>query len=130
MLLAVLSLAICSFSFGQDLKSMAKSTSASKLLNNDYLDKLASDQVKKLTKKLNLSEGQQTQATDLVMKQLRSDKFQSMLAKYTPEQLMSSTGSSEISKALMSDPNFVQGVGDMLTDEQKKTMKAAQMAKQ
>ncbi len=120
---------VVAMSYGQDLKSMATSTATSKVLNNDYIDKLASDQVKKLTKKFNLSESQQTQATDLVMKQLRSDKFQSMLSKYTPEQLMSTEGSDNITKALMGSDSFKKGMGGMLNEDQKKAMKKADLPK-
>ncbi|WP_115462205.1 hypothetical protein [Winogradskyella aurantiaca] len=127
--LVIMCLLVVAMSYGQDLKSMATSTATSKVLNNDYIDKLASDQVKKLTKKFNLSESQQTQATDLVMKQLRSDKFQSMLSKYTPEQLMSSEGSDNITKALMGSDSFKKDMGGMLDDEQKKAMKKANLPK-
>ena len=108
--------AVC---FGQDLKSMAKSSASSaKLMNNDFLDKLASDQVTKLTKKLNLSESQQSQANKLVMNQLRSDKFQKMLSKYTPEQLMSSKGSNDISSAMLNDKEFNSKLDGILDENQ------------
>jgi hypothetical protein len=91
---------------------------SSKLLNNDFIDKLASDQVGKMTKKLNLSENQQTQANKLVMDQLRSEKFQKMLSKYTPDQLMSSKGSSELTSALLKDDGFSSQLSGILDKKQ------------
>ncbi|MEM1002046.1 MAG: hypothetical protein AAGH46_05310 [Bacteroidota bacterium] len=120
---------VCAVSFGQDLKSMTKSTTASKVLNNDMIDKLASDQVGKITKKFGLSDKQQTQANDLVMKQLRSDKFQKMLYKYTPDQLMGAKGSEQVSQALMSDPKFTEELSGMLDESQKATLKKSMSSK-
>ena len=118
-ILVMLALLVSAITFGQDLKSITNSgVSSTKLLNNDYIDKIASDQVGKLTKKLNLSEGQQKQTTDLIMQQLRSDKFQKMLSKYTPDQLMSSEGSNTITKAIMSDKNFNTELSGILDEDQ------------
>ena len=118
-ILVMLALLVSAVTLGQDLKSMTKSSvSSSKLLDNDYIDKIASDQVGKLTKKLNLSEGQQQQTTELIMQQLRSDKFQKMLSKYTPDQLMSSEGSDTITKAIMSEQNFNTDLSGILDEDQ------------
>ena len=118
-ILLIAVLLVSAVTFGQDLKSMTQSNvSSSKLLNNDYIDKIASDQVTKLTKKLNLSEGQQKQASDLVMKQLRSEKFQEMLSKYTPDQLMSTKGSDTITQAMLGDKNFSSGLSGILDEDQ------------
>ena len=108
------------YAYGQDLNSMVKSNSAtSKLLNNEYIDKIASDQVKKLTKQLNLSESQQKQTSTLVMNQLRSEKFQKILSKYTPEQLMGSDASENISKVLINDESFSKDMSGLLNSDQK-----------
>ena len=118
-ILVMLALLVSAVTLGQDLKSMTKSSvSSSKLLDNDYIDKIASDQVGKLTKKLNLSEGQQRQTNELIMQQLRSDKFQKMLSKYTPDQLMSSEGSDTITKAIMSEQNFNTDLSGILDEDQ------------
>ncbi len=97
---------------------MKSSNASSKLLNNDFLDKMATDQLKKLTKKLNLSEDQQKQASSLVMNQLRSEKFQKVLSKYTPDQLMSPDVSDNISKILLNDESFGKELNGLLNKEQ------------
>jgi hypothetical protein len=112
-------LLVTAYTYGQDVKSMMKSSNASsKLLNNDFLDKMATDQLKKLTKKLNLSEDQQKQASSLVMNQLRSEKFQKVLSKYTPDQLMSPDVSDNISKILLNDESFGKELNGLLNKEQ------------
>jgi len=124
--LVILSLFLISaVSYGQTLNSLTKSAKASsaKVLNNDYLDKIASDQVNKLTKKLSLSESQQAKANKMVMGQLRSPKFQEMLSKFTPDQLMSSDASSKISEAMLKDPKFTEQLGGFLNKDQQETLK-------
>jgi hypothetical protein len=116
---------ISAASLGQTLNSLTKSAkaSSSKVLNNDYIDKIASDQVSKLTKKLSLSESQQTKANEMVMGQLRSPKFQDMLSKFTPEQLLSADASEKIGQAMLKDPKFTEQLGSVLNKEQQETLK-------
>ena len=90
---------------------------------SSFIDKFAGDQVKKLTKKLNLSEKQQTQASDLVVSQLKSDKFQKLIGSFSPEQLLSGGAKKDVSKALGNDKDFQSGMNDILTDDQKVKMK-------
>ena len=108
-------------SYGQELKSLSNSANAAtKMMDQSSMfDKLAGDQVKKLTKKLNLSEAQQKQVSDLVVQQLKSEKFQKLLSKYTPEQLMSSAAGDKLASSLMADDSFKKELGGVLTDDQK-----------
>ena len=77
--LIILFVILAAFSVeAQSLKTLTDKveTTAAPLDQSSFIDKLAGDQVKKLTKKLNLSDAQQTQVSDLVVSQLKSDKFQ------------------------------------------------------
>ena len=97
--------------------------------SSSFIDKFAGDQVKKLTKKLNLSEKQQSQVSNLVVSQLKSDKFQKLIGSFSPDQLLSGKANKDVSKSLMKDENFQSGMGDILTDDQKKKMQAGNMMK-
>jgi len=97
--------------------------------SSSFIDKFAGDQVKKLTKKLNLSEKQQSLISNLVVSQLKSDKFQKLINRFSPEQLLSGKANEDLSKSLMTDENFKSGMGDILNDDQKKKMKAGEMMK-
>lgn len=115
----------------QSMKSLTdkveKTASASD--SSSFIDKFAGDQVKKLTKKLNLSEKQQSLISNLVVSQLKSDKFQKLINRFSPEQLLSGKANKDLSKSLMTDENFKSGMGDILNDDQKKKMKAGEMMK-
>ena len=106
----------------QDLKSLSKSAEGITTTtdNNSFIDKFAGDQVKKLTKKLNLSEKQQSQVSDLVVSQLKSEKVQKLISSYAPNQLMGSAAQDKISKTVMGNSAFQNGMDKILTDEQKK----------
>jgi hypothetical protein len=90
---------------------------------SSFLDKFAGDQVKKLTKKFNLSEKQQSQASELVVSQLKSDKFKKLIGSFSPAQLLSGGAKEDVSKALKNDESFKSGMSDILTDEQKSKAK-------
>ena len=109
----------------QSLKTLTDKveTTAAPVDQSSFIDKLAGDQVKKLTKKLNLSDAQQTQVSDLVISQLKSDKFQKMIGSFSPEQLLSGVASKDVSKALTNDAVFKSGMSDILTDDQKGKVK-------
>ena len=108
----------------QDLKSMA-SDSLSRDKTSSLIDKFASDQVKSLAKKLNLSSSQQEQVTSLVTNTLKSDKFKSMLGDLDPSALLgSSKKKEEVQKALMDDEGFNKGMDKILDDDQKKKLKS------
>jgi hypothetical protein len=94
---------------------------------SSFIDKFAGDQVKKLAKKLNLSESQQTQVSSLVVSQLKSEKFQKLIGSFSPEQLLSGGAKKEVSKALTNDSDFKSGMDDILTDEQKKKVSSSKM---
>lgn len=104
----------------QDLKSLSSSAKSS--VTSSLIDGLAGNQVKKFAKKLNLNESQQEQVSSLVVNQLKSEKFQKMLGSFgttnisevTPEQKQ------EVTKALLSDPEFKGGMSKILDDGQKK----------
>ncbi|MEM6515622.1 MAG: hypothetical protein AAF688_05520 [Bacteroidota bacterium] len=105
----------------QSLKSMTDQVS-DKVESADqgsFIDKFSGDQVRKWTKKLNLSESQQSQITSLVVSQLKSDKFQKIISGFTPDKLLSGAANKEVSKALNNDKEFKASMNEVLTDEQK-----------
>ena len=110
---------------GQNLKSLSKSALSS---SSSMIEGLAADQVKSLTKKLNLSESQQKQASDLVVSQLKSEKFQKLIGGIGGSALTGSSeegkSTDEIQSALMNDKDFQDGMGKILDEEQMKKMKA------
>ncbi len=109
---------------GQDLKAMAGSAMGGD--TSSIIDSFAADQVKSLTKKLNLSDAQQEQVSGLVVSTLKSDKFKSMLGDLDPSSLLgSSDKKKEVQNALMQDSDFKEGMNEILTDDQKKKMGAA-----
>lgn len=111
----------------QDLTSLKDSAMSS---GNSMIENLAADQVKSLTKTLNLSESQQEQVSGLVVSQLRSEKFQKMLGSVSPNSLMGSKDKSDktekIQNALMEDQEFQKGLSSVLDEEQKEMLKASQ----
>ena len=124
--LIILFVTLAAFSVeAQSLKTMTDKVekTAAPADQSSFIDKLAGDQVKKLTKKLNLSETQQTQVSELVVTQLKSDKFQKMIGSFSPEQLLSGGANKDVSKALASDANFKSGMSDILTEDQKNQVK-------
>ncbi|PQB05268.1 hypothetical protein [Aureitalea marina] len=101
-----------------------KATAASSVDTSSMVNQLAADQVKVLGKKLNLSEAQSKQVSDLVVQQLNSPKMQDMLAKYGPEKLMGSGGTSAVTGLLMKNGGFTNGMVDILDEDQMGTMKS------
>ncbi len=103
----------------QDMKSLGSSVSNE---SSSMIDQVAGDQVKKLTKKLNLSESQQNMVSDLVVSQLKSPKFQKLIGDSASKLLGS--GSSDdldnISRALLDEPEFQNDMKKVLNDDQKK----------
>ena len=108
---------------GQDLKSLSKSAMSS---GTSMIEGLAVDQIKSLTKKLNLNESQQKQASDLVVSQLKSEKFQKLIGGIGGNALTSSgkedSSTDKIQSALMNDKDFQNGMGEILDEEQMKKM--------
>jgi len=106
----------------QDLKSLSKSVDevAETAEKTSLIEKLAGDQVQKLTKKLNLSEKQQAQVSDLVVSQLKTQKFQKLINSFSPSQLMGGKAQSKIAESLMGSKSFTSGLDDVLTKDQKK----------
>ena len=104
----------------QNLNSLSSAASSE---SSSMIDKLASDQVKKLTKKLNLNESQQKMASDLVVSQLKSPKFQKLIFD-SAGKLLGSSGSSDqlddISRALLDEPKFQDDMKKVLDEDQKK----------
>jgi hypothetical protein len=126
----IILLSLAAFSAeAQSLKTLTdKAEETTKSVDqSSFVDKFAGDQVKKLTKKLNLSEKQQSQASDLVVSQLKSDKFKKLIGSFSPEKLLSGGANKEVSKALANDADFKSGMDEILTDEQKKKMGTSEM---
>ncbi|EGV44703.1 hypothetical protein BZARG_1595 [Bizionia argentinensis JUB59] len=81
--------------------------------SNSIIDKLAADQVVMLSKKLNLTKPQQKLTTDLIIKQLKSDKFQKIMAtKHDDNQ------SEVINRTLLEVPEFILQLTELLSEEQ------------
>jgi hypothetical protein len=120
--LIILFVVLASFSIeAQSLKTMTDKVEKEvpSVDQSSFLDKFAGDQVKKYTKKLNLSEKQQSQVSDLVVSQLKSPKFQKLMGSFSPEQLLAGGANKDISQALSTDTDFKRGMDNILTDEQK-----------
>ena len=120
--LIILLLTLAAFSVeAQSLKTLTDKaeTATESVDQSSFIDKLAGDQVKKLTKKLNLSDKQQTQVSDLVVTQLKSDKFQKLIGSFSPEQLLSGGSNNTVSKALANDAGFKSDMDKILNEDQK-----------
>ena len=106
----------------QNLESLSsKATEATS--SSSLIDKLAGDQVKKLTKKLNLSESQQEQVSGLVVSQLKSEKFSKLISDFSTDKLLGSNSSKEeksdkLTEALANDPEFKSKLIPILDEEQ------------
>ena len=112
----------------QDLNSMSKQASdATAVSSNSLIDGFASDQVKSLTKKLNLNESQQSQVSNLVVSQLKSDKFTKLIGGSSESDMGSSVEGqkSKIQDALYKDPAFKNGMNSILDVKQKKILNSA-----
>lgn len=114
----------------QNLGSLTKKATeatTSSSLSSSLIDGFAADQVKNLTKKLNLSETQQEQVSGLVVSQLKSDKFQKLLGSFGTNSLTGATDEQKdkVTEALYSDPDFKEGLNDILDDDQKKTLSSS-----
>ncbi|MCX7546847.1 hypothetical protein OS188_02650 [Xanthomarina sp. F1114] len=116
------------FAFGmmqvsaQDLNSLSKSGASS----TSMIESLASDQVKSLTKKLNLNEKQQEQVSGLVVSQLRSDKFQKLIGSFGADKLMSSNSdqTENLQAALLGEESFQKDMSSVLDKKQMEKMKS------
>ena len=121
----------CTMQFSaQNLGSLTKTATeatSSSSLSSSLIDGLAADQVKKLTKKLNLNESQQEQVSGLVVSQLKSEKFQKLLGSFGASSLTGATDEQKdkVTEALYSDPDFKEGLNDILDDNQKKTLSSS-----
>jgi len=109
----------------QDLKSLSsKATSSSSLIEG-----LAADQVKKLTKSLNLNDSQQSQVSDLVVSQLKSDKMSKLIGGFSTDKLLGSNSnednSAKVTEALNSDPEFQKELRSILDEDQKQKFDAS-----
>jgi len=108
----------------QNLESLSsKATEATSSSSSSLIDKLAGDQVKKLTKKLNLSESQQEQVSGLVVSQLKSEKFSKLISDFSTDKLLGSSSSKEeksdkLTEALANDPEFKSKLIPILDEEQ------------
>jgi hypothetical protein len=90
------------------------------------LEGLAADQVKSLTKKLNLSDAQQEQVSGLVVSQLKTEKFQKLIGGLGGNALASAgkedKTTDKIQSALLNDEDFQKGMGSILDEKQMKAM--------
>lgn len=109
---------------GQTLSSASKSATSS---NGTMIESLATDQVKSLTKKLNLDDKQQEQVAGLVVTQLKSEKFQKLLSGLSVDKLsgsgVSEKSQEQVQNALLLDKDFQKSMSSVLDDKQMETMK-------
>ena len=107
--------------YAQDLSSIKNTATTS---SSSMIEKLAADQVKSLTKKLNLSETQQAQVSDLVIGQLKSDKFQKLIGSMGSDKLLSANSSNteKLQNALIADKDFQKDLKSVLDEEQTKKL--------
>jgi hypothetical protein len=105
----------------QDISSLKNSATTS---SSSMIENLAVDQVKSLTKKLNLNETQQAQVSDLVIGQLKSDKFQKLIGSMGTDKLLSSNSSNtdKLQNALIADKDFQKDLKSVLDEEQTKKL--------
>ncbi|PNQ75260.1 hypothetical protein C1T31_03770 [Hanstruepera neustonica] len=91
------------------------------------LEVLADDQVQILTSRLNLNEKQQAQVSALVLKSLKSAKFQKLLGVKGEGSLSNAdsigTQSEKIQNTLLLDKDFQKDMSSVLDDKQMETMK-------
>tara|TARA_R110002012_G_scaffold17930_5_gene66738 strand:+ start:46850 stop:47242 length:393 start_codon:yes stop_codon:yes gene_type:complete len=101
----------------QNLKSLSSAATGE---SSSIIDQLAGDQVKKFTKKLNLNEEQQNMASDLVVSQLKSPKFQKLMGDSAGKLLGSGSSdkSEDITKALLAEPEFQKKMTEVLDEKQ------------
>ncbi|WP_417213275.1 hypothetical protein [Bizionia sp.] len=102
----------------QDLNSLSTTASSE---SSSMIDQIAGDQVRKFAKKLNLNESQQKMASDLVVSQLKSPKFQKLIGDSASKLLGSGSSDNldEISRALLDEPKFQNDMKKVLDDDQK-----------
>ena len=107
----------------QTLSSASKNATTS---NGTMIERLATDQVKSLTKKLDLNKTQQEQVSGLVVNQLKSEQFQKLLSDLSVDKVtgsgVSEKSHEQIQNALLLDKEFVKGMGSILDEDQMKTM--------
>ncbi|MFC5196313.1 MULTISPECIES: hypothetical protein [Bizionia] len=102
----------------QDLNSLSTTASSE---SSSMIDQIAGDQVRKFAKKLNLNESQQKMASDLVVSQLKSPKFQKLIGDSASKLLGSGSSDNldDISRALLDEPKFQNDMKKVLDDDQK-----------
>lgn len=108
---------------GQNLKSLSKSVTSA---GGPMIEGLAADQVKSLTKKLNLNESQQEMVSGLVVSQLKSEKFQKLIGNLGGNSMMNSSDkdatTKKIESALLNDQEFQKGMSSIIDENQMKTL--------
>jgi len=108
---------------GQNLKSLSKSVTSA---GGPMIEGLAADQVKSLTKKLNLNESQQEMVSGLVVSQLKSEKFQKLIGNSGGNSMMNSSDkdatTKKIESALLNDQEFQKGMSSIIDENQMKTL--------
>ena len=108
---------------GQNLKSLSKSVTSA---GGPMIEGLAADQVKSLTKKLNLNESQQEMVSGLVVSQLKSEKFQKLIGNLGGNSMMNSSDkdatTKKIESTLLNDQEFQKGMSSIIDENQMKTL--------
>ncbi len=105
---------------GQEITPLSESDSKTITGN------VAEAQMTLLSERLNLNEAQQGVVVNMVTSQLRSEKFQKLLATIGVEKLMDASKSDEVNEqiqnALLLDASFKKTMGYVLDTNQKQSM--------
>ena len=129
LLLAFVTMQVSSQSLESLSSKASEVTKEAPASSSSFIDKIAGDQVKKFTKKLNLSESQQSQVSDLVVSQLKSEKFSKLISGFSADKLLGSSSkeekSAKLTDALANDPEFKSGMSSILDEEQKAKLLAS-----
>jgi len=108
----------------QNLSSISKSNASS---SGSMIEKLAAEQVKSLTKNLNLNEKQQEQVSGFVVGQLKSEKFQKLIASSGAEELGSEESQAKqadaIQATLLGEESFQKEMSSVLDAKQMESFK-------
>jgi hypothetical protein len=108
---------------GQDKSAISENTRA---ISDSAIERLAEDQLKNLTEKLSLNPAQQQVASNMVLSQLKTEKFQKLLGSIGANNLVVADESNKINEkvqnALFLDKDFKKSMGFILDAKQRQSM--------
>ena len=108
---------------GQDKSAISENTTA---ISDSAIERLAEDQLKNLTEKLSLNPAHQQVASNMVLSQLKTEKFQKLLGSIGANNLVVADESNKINEkvqnALFLDKDFKKSMGFILDAKQRQSM--------